>query len=154
MKEAFKERPIYIKIIGLGELENEDAKQYNTVVMLNKCMAWQMDRKVIEFLKRYEDHGNMIVLTTSGDGDWLPKMEGRNFDAISSASEQANIDEVAELVRADRRVSAYGTSKFGQPFGGKCLPSNLDQLISAFRSQGLNPLLFEAIKKYNLRLKK
>jgi UDPglucose 6-dehydrogenase len=65
-----------------------------------------------------------------------------------------NINEVAELVRADRRVSAYGTSKFGQPFGGKCLPSNLDQLIDAFQSEGLNPLLFETIKKYNLRLQK
>ena len=65
-----------------------------------------------------------------------------------------NIREVAELVRADSRVSAYGTSKFGQPFGGKCLPANIDQLISAFRSKGLNPLLFEAIKKYNLRLQK
>ena len=65
-----------------------------------------------------------------------------------------NINEVAELVRADHRVSAYGTCKFGQPFGGKCLPSNLDQLINAFHSQGLNPLLFEAVKKYNLRLQK
>ena len=65
-----------------------------------------------------------------------------------------NINEVAELVRADHRVSAYGTSKFGQPFGGKCLPSNLDQLIDAFQSEGLNPLLFETIKKYNLRLQK
>jgi len=65
-----------------------------------------------------------------------------------------NINEVAKLVRADSRVSAYGTSKFGQPFGGKCLPSNLDQLINAFHSEGLNPLLFEAVKKYNLRLQK
>lgn len=65
-----------------------------------------------------------------------------------------NIHEVAKLVRADSRVSAYGTSKFGQPFGGKCLPSNLDQLINAFHSEGLNPLLFEAVKKYNLRLQK
>ena len=65
-----------------------------------------------------------------------------------------NIYEVAKLVRADSRVSAYGTSKFGQPFGGKCLPSNLDQLINAFHSEGLNPLLFEAVKKYNLRLQK
>lgn len=65
-----------------------------------------------------------------------------------------NIHEVAKLVRADSRVSAYGTSKFGQPFGGKCLPSNLDQLINAFHSERLNPLLFEAVKKYNLRLQK
>jgi UDPglucose 6-dehydrogenase len=63
-----------------------------------------------------------------------------------------NITEVAELVGADHRVSAYGTCKFGQPFGGKCLPSNLDHLIKAFHAQGLNPLLFEAVKKYNLRL--
>src|SRR3972149_5268788 len=65
-----------------------------------------------------------------------------------------NIHEVAKLVRADSRVSAYGTSKFGQPFGGKCLPSNIDQLINAFPHEGLNPLLFEAIKKYNQRMKK
>jgi UDPglucose 6-dehydrogenase len=63
-----------------------------------------------------------------------------------------NIDEIAKLVRADHRVSAYGTCKFGKAFGGKCLPSNLDQLINAFHAQGLNPLLFEAVKKYNLRL--
>jgi hypothetical protein len=42
----------------------------------------------------------MIVLTTSGDGDWLPKMEGRNFDAISSASKQANVDAVAGTIIA------------------------------------------------------
>jgi UDPglucose 6-dehydrogenase len=65
-----------------------------------------------------------------------------------------NIHEVAELVRADNRVSVYGTAKFGQPFSGKCLPSNIDQLINAFRSEGLNPLLFEAVKKHNLRLQK
>jgi UDPglucose 6-dehydrogenase len=65
-----------------------------------------------------------------------------------------NIHEVAKLVRADSRVSAYGTSKFGQPFGGKCLPANLGQLINTFHSEGLNPLLFEAVKKYNLRLQK
>ena len=65
-----------------------------------------------------------------------------------------NIKEAAELVRADHRISEYGTCKFGQPFGGKCLPSNVDQLINAFRSQGLNPLLFEAVKKFNLRLQK
>jgi len=95
LKDTFKDQTVYIKFIGLGELEKEDAKQYNAVVMINKCMAWQIDRNVIGFLKRYEDHSNMIVLTTSGDGNWLPKMEGRNFDAISSASKQANVDNVA-----------------------------------------------------------
>ncbi|MGD0072239.1 MAG: hypothetical protein ABSB71_11845 [Candidatus Bathyarchaeia archaeon] len=60
--------------------------------------------------------------------------------------------EVARLVCADSRVSTYGTSKFGHPFGGKCLPICMDELITAFRSEGLNPLLFEAVKTYNLRI--
>jgi len=65
-----------------------------------------------------------------------------------------NIRKLAELVTADNRISLYGTSKFGEPFKGKCLPVTLDQLINAFHGSGLNPLLFEAIKKYNQRLSK
>ncbi len=68
LREAFKEQPVYIKFIGLEDLGKEDAKKYNAVVMINKCMAWQMDRNVIGFLEQYEDHSNMIVLTTSGEG--------------------------------------------------------------------------------------
>jgi UDPglucose 6-dehydrogenase len=64
------------------------------------------------------------------------------------------ISELAELVTADNRISLYGASKFGEPFEGKCLPANLEQLITAFHGAGLNPLLFEAIKKYNQRLSK
>jgi len=54
LKETFKDQPVYIKFIGLGELEKEDAKQYDAIVMLNKCMAWQMDRNVVGFLKQYK----------------------------------------------------------------------------------------------------
>ena len=65
-----------------------------------------------------------------------------------------NINEVAKLVIADNRISSHGASKFGEPFEGKCLPSNLDQLIDGFHSAGLNPLLFESIKKFNQRFNK
>ena len=98
LSKTFKDQPVYIKFIGLGSLEKEDAKQYNAVVMINKCMAWQMDRNVIGFLNRYEDQGNMIVLTTSGDGNWLPKTEGQNFDAISAASKKADVDKVTNQI--------------------------------------------------------
>jgi len=98
LKATFMEEPVYIKFIGLGELEKEDASRYDAIAIINKCMAWQMDRKVINFLKRYDDQGNIIVLTTSGDGNWLPHMEGRNFDAVSSASEHAKVDEVAQKI--------------------------------------------------------
>lgn len=95
IREAFQEKAVYVKFIGLGEIEKEKAEHYDAIVMINTCMSWDMDRSVHGFLDRYKDHNNMIVLTTSGDGNWLPKMKGRNFDAISSASKMANVDEVA-----------------------------------------------------------
>lgn len=50
------------------------------------------------FLDRYKDHSNMIVFTTSGDGDWLPKMDGLNFDAITSGSKKVDLDKVAQEI--------------------------------------------------------
>jgi UDPglucose 6-dehydrogenase len=65
-----------------------------------------------------------------------------------------DVNEVAELVCADSRMSTYGASKFGEPFGGKCLPKDLRNLISAFRGNGSNPILFEALEKLNEKLKR
>ena len=65
-----------------------------------------------------------------------------------------NIDtkDVADLVKNDERVSEYGTSFFGQPFGGKCLPKDLLQTITLCRSRGLNLKLFETMKEINTEL--
>jgi UDPglucose 6-dehydrogenase len=57
--------------------------------------------------------------------------------------------EVADIVKLNPRVSSYGTEFFGAPFGGKCLPKDLDQLINASRKAGLTPQLLEAIREYN-----
>jgi len=98
IKESFKDKPIYIKFIGLEGLKKEKDEKYNAVVMLNTCLSWDMDRNVKSFLKRHKDQSNMIVLTTSGDGNWKPKMKDQSFDAISAASKKENIDQVADII--------------------------------------------------------
>jgi hypothetical protein len=100
IRDAFKDEPVYLKFIGIDQLNEEDGTNYAALVLINTTMSWGMDLDVKAFLKRHQDHKNMIVLTTSGDGDWLPKMEGRNFDAISSASKKANVDAVAGTIIA------------------------------------------------------
>jgi hypothetical protein len=100
IRDAFKDEPVYLKFIGIDQLNEEDGTDYAALVLINTTMSWGMDLDVKAFLNRHKDHKNMIVLTTSGDGDWLPKMEGRNFDAISSASKQANVDAVAGTIIA------------------------------------------------------
>jgi len=73
------------------------------------------------------------------------------WNEMAELTEKLNVDikEVAELVCADHRMSHYGTVKFGEPFEGKCLPKDVDQLINIFRQNKLNPSLFEAVKKVN-----
>jgi nucleotide sugar dehydrogenase len=62
--------------------------------------------------------------------------------------------EVASIVKQNPRVSAYGTDFFGSPFGGKCLPKDLNQFIQYSHQVGANPQLFENIKEFNLGVKK
>jgi hypothetical protein len=98
IKAAFTDKPVYVRFIGVGQLEEEDGTGYDAVVLINTCMGWNMDRHVKAFLDRHGDQSHMIVLTTSGDGNWLPKMEGRNFDAISSASQKDRIKGVSDNI--------------------------------------------------------
>lgn len=76
------------------------------------------------------------------------------WNEVAQLADKLNIsiEELAEIVTSDHRISKYGTSKFGEPFGGKCLPKDLDHLIRCYRTLGLNPIIFEAIKKYNEKL--
>jgi nucleotide sugar dehydrogenase len=61
-------------------------------------------------------------------------------------------EDVAEIVKNDERISEYGTSFFGQPFSGKCLPKDLNQLLTLCYSHGFTPKLFETLKEVNTEL--
>jgi hypothetical protein len=98
--EAFRNKPVHIKFIGLDDLDKEDAGRYDALVLMDTCIAWGLDRKVDAFLGRNKDAHNIIVLTTSGDGKWVPKKDGRSFDAIASASEKASVAKIADSIVA------------------------------------------------------
>ncbi|MBN2010547.1 hypothetical protein JW960_14470 [candidate division KSB1 bacterium] len=98
LKEMFNDQPVYIKFIGLSNIENEDVKKYNAIIIINQCMGKQMDPAVTNFLNNYDDHNKIIVVTTSGAGGYKPEWEGRQFDVISSASKKAKVDEVTDQI--------------------------------------------------------
>jgi hypothetical protein len=95
VKAALEPEGVYIKVIGLGELEGQSVEDYDAVVLMNRCVAWGMDPHVDGFMKQQDSYDNIIVLTTSGDGGWLPDTTTRDFDAISAASKHALVDETA-----------------------------------------------------------
>jgi hypothetical protein len=95
VKAALEGEGVYVNVIGLSGLEGQSVEAYDAVVLLNRCVAWGMDPHVDGFLEALEDFDKIIVLTTSGDGNWLPDTRERSFDAISTASRPALVKETA-----------------------------------------------------------
>lgn len=96
IEEALREEDVYVKVIGIEELDREDGSAYGAVVLINTCMVLEMDPKVHAFIERQLRTDHIIVLTTSGAGNWLPKEEGFDVDAVSAASKIYDADTVAE----------------------------------------------------------
>jgi nucleotide sugar dehydrogenase len=60
---------------------------------------------------------------------------------------------VGKLVSLDARISAYGAVVHGQPFGGFCLPKDLDSIITIAQELSVQPLLLESVREVNERLR-
>ena len=103
IEKAFTNDEVYIKVIGVEDLDCEDGQDFKAVVLINTCMWWTMDPAIKEFLRHQKNTDHMIVLTTSGGGKRSPKMKGTDFDTISSASKKSDVDvlsgEIVEKIR-------------------------------------------------------
>ena len=85
--DHLKKRHAYIKVIDIAALPQVNEDKWNAVVVIHTWENWkpQVDAKV--YLEHVKDLSKVIVLTTSGDGDY--KIEGVN--AITSASVMTDI---------------------------------------------------------------
>lgn len=59
---------------------------------------------------------------------------------------------VAKVASLDERISTYGTLH-SKPFGGLCLPKDLNALIELCHELGYEAPLLKAVKEVNIRLK-
>jgi hypothetical protein len=87
---------IAVRVTRLKNLKKIKTIDYAAVVLINSCWSWDMDRNVKKFLKLYPDDRHIIVVTTSGAGNWQPKQKTKNCDAISTASQ---IERITPLVQ-------------------------------------------------------
>lgn len=104
--DSLRSDSVYIRVIGIKEVVNEDPEKWTAMLIVNTCMAWQGDNKVQNFLKRHPSYPSFIMLTTSGDSvacgssKWIPQ----NVDAVSSASSISHKSAVVEnLIGAIRK---------------------------------------------------
>lgn len=88
------------RTIGVSDLKKINSTEYDAVVVISSCIAWGLERDVQVFMERQKNKSNIILVTTSGDGGWLPSTIEQDIDAISSASTLTTVDAVARDVMA------------------------------------------------------
>ena len=95
ISEAMAQDDVAVDIVGIEDLADIDTGQYAAAVAISTCMAWGVDPLVRDFIDSYPDKRRVLLVITS-NSEWLPKKEDTDVDAISSASELADSDIVAQ----------------------------------------------------------
>jgi hypothetical protein len=94
--EQLKARAAYVRVIDVSALPGIDDGEWNAIVVLHTWEMRKPPREVQAFVDRARGSGKLVVLTTSGAGDF--KIDG--VDAMSSASVVADAPSRAEDIRA------------------------------------------------------
>lgn len=85
--EKLRQRPIFIRVIDVNDLANVNSKEWDAIVVLHTIEYGKAPAAAQTFVDRAGDSRKVVVLSTSGRGDF--KIEG--VDAISSASRMTDV---------------------------------------------------------------
>ncbi len=91
----YEGRPVYVKCTGIDALSRENAGDYSCIVLVSTCIARGLDPEVLNYIEANPYYYEFIVLTTSGNGAWMPEIKHEEVDTVSSASVMADVDEKA-----------------------------------------------------------
>jgi len=100
----FADQSMSFRLIGLDQLNTQNTESYQAIVLINTCIAWNVDPAVRKFLKSHKDQNRIIVLTTAGDPDWEAQSDHENVHTISSASVLANASGIAADIIAQMNI--------------------------------------------------
>ena len=91
-----QEWPAYIKVIDVSGLDLVELEPWRKIIIINTAMMNKLDGHVREFLARTPDRENILLLVTSGGGDYKPA--DLVVDAVSGASRMTETDRLAGLI--------------------------------------------------------
>lgn len=94
LTDVLKEREVYIKVIDDLILKQTNPDDWDVAILIHTTEMWKIAEGARDFLKRSKDLNKVILITTSGEGDW--KQEEFEVEAITSASEMSDIDSIVE----------------------------------------------------------
>jgi hypothetical protein len=94
-----KNKPLSVKVIDVTTLNDIKETDFSAFVIIHTTEKFVMQPDVKKFMDRVKDMKKVLLVTTSGSGDW--KTKDYNVDVITSASRKP------ELQVLPGRISAW-----------------------------------------------
>jgi hypothetical protein len=91
-----KERPVYLRVIDVTTLADVDESEWNAVVIIHTTERGRLQPDVKGYLDRVENLGKVVLVTTSGSGEW--RTADYDIDVITSASRDSEIPSVLHSI--------------------------------------------------------
>lgn len=91
---ALKNNDTYIKVIDVTTIQEENATDYDAVIILHTWEIWEPQADAAQFIAQQTDLSHFVVHATSGSGDEI--IEG--VDGISGASVLHDAEAVARQI--------------------------------------------------------
>ncbi len=104
VKSALEKDAYCVKVIPLGDLDEEVMENYSAAVVVNTCHFGGIGRKASKFLKKLSprEKERVVLFTTTGkDAGWQP--EGAGVDCVTSASKLIKALSVADTITVKTR---------------------------------------------------
>ncbi|KPJ48402.1 hypothetical protein AMJ40_07555 [candidate division TA06 bacterium DG_26] len=86
-------KSVYISVVDVTTLATVDEEEWDALVIIHTVEQWKLQSDVNAYLDRAEDLDKVLLITTSGSGQW--RTEEYDVDVITSASKR---DELHALV--------------------------------------------------------
>jgi hypothetical protein len=107
---TLKAKSVYIKVIDVSDLPGVKEADWTAIVILHTWENWKPQKDVKLFIEQINDKQRLIVLATSGQGNY--RIEG--IDAITSASKLTEVasksEEITKRVERLLNVSHEGNN--------------------------------------------
>ncbi len=80
---------LYVRVIDVSGLEEIDEDEWGAILILHTTEQWKLQPDVKKYLDRARNLDKVIVITTSGSGEW--KSDEYTVDVMTSASKKEEL---------------------------------------------------------------
>lgn len=100
-----EDRDVFLRIIDVSTLPSITPDQWSGIVILNTSIADNIDSDVKRFLSRAGKSESILLITTSGGGDYIPP--DLQVDGITTASRLSQTETLAKRIFQKWNTTTY-----------------------------------------------